>query len=324
VNTPQPDPERILAEVDRRRAEAAEQKAREDAEYARRKRLYEVFHCVEVYDDDHYASEYGQPPLSDQRFCQGWAGNIVTLANVLAADGWWEQVVTILSNDDQGRYVLAVLSSAKADDRDGTAKLLEEACRRGEGMSVAAKWLRLWLSRELLRSGVEATPSTRGDEPESESASTPQDEGRERLAEPQEGMTWQKAAERMKRLRDRGDQWTSQHKLAKQFGCSSGTINKAIKNTPELQNWAQQEPASPKAQSLTPFKKGEGYIEPVTDRTLDPRASGPADDAAIQEHLEREDLTPAERAFFNGLSREDQLAFLDDPDKYQKIRGRKP
>ena len=45
-------------------------------------------------------------------------------------------------------------------------------------------------------------------------------------------MTWREAVQRMERLRVQGEPWTSQHKMADQLGCSSGTINKAIKNTP--------------------------------------------------------------------------------------------
>jgi hypothetical protein len=42
-------------------------------------------------------------------------------------------------------------------------------------------------------------------------------------------ITRQEAAERLERLRTQGEAFTSQHKLAEQIGCSSATINKAIK-----------------------------------------------------------------------------------------------
>jgi hypothetical protein len=120
----------------------------------------------------------------------------------------------------------------------------------------------------------------------------------------------------MERLRAQGDPWTSQRRLAELFDCSSATINKAIRETPELQTWAKRQTATaPKAQSLNPV---------VTDRTAQDRELDPADDVAIREYLEREDLPPEERAFFNGLSREDQLEFLDDPDKHPRILGRRP
>ncbi len=127
------------------------------------------------------------------------------------------------------------------------------------------------------------------------------------------GMPWRTAAERMEQLRSKGEPFTSQQMLAKQLGCSSATINKAISNTPSLRNWAERNAAAPRAQSLS---------DVVTDRTAQSSVPRPEDDAAIREYLER-DLDPAERAFFNDLSRENQLFFLNDPDKHPKILGRK-
>ncbi len=130
------------------------------------------------------------------------------------------------------------------------------------------------------------------------------------------GMPWQEAAKRLERLRAQGEAWTSCHVLAEKFSCPSGTIYKAIKSTPELKSWAKQKTATAsRAQSIN---------DVVTDNTTQDRVPNPEDDAAIREHLEREDLKPEERAFFNGLSRENQLLFLNDPDKHQKIFGRKP
>jgi hypothetical protein len=128
-------------------------------------------------------------------------------------------------------------------------------------------------------------------------------------------MTWQKVAERLERLRTQGEPFTSQHNLAKQLCCSSGTINKAIRETPSLHAWAKKTDAAPRAQSLN---------DVVTDRTAQSRELDPSEETAIREYLEREDLTPEARAFFNSLSTEDQLDFLDDPDKHQRVLGRKP
>lgn len=133
------------------------------------------------------------------------------------------------------------------------------------------------------------------------------------------GMKWQEAAERLEWLRQQGKSFTSQKKLAGQLGCSPATINKAIDKTASLQAWAKVD-AVPKAQSIN---------EVVLDNVAHGRESGPEDEAAIREYLEREDISPDERAFFNGLSTEDQLAFLDDPDAdnrtlHQRILDRKP
>src|SRR6266478_1926726 len=67
-------------------------------------------------------------------------------------------------------------------------------------------------------------------------------------------MTWQEAAERMKRLMARGDPFTSQHKLAELFGCSSSTVNKAIGETSEVQDWAKREISS------TPKEIGRAHV----------------------------------------------------------------
>jgi len=130
-----------------------------------------------------------------------------------------------------------------------------------------------------------------------------------------EGMTWQDAAVRLKRLRSLGDPWPGYRAMADRLGRSPATVHKAVRNTPELQTWAKhQSSAAPRSQSLN---------DVVTDRTAQSREPDPEDDAAIREYLER-DLKPEERAFFNSLSREDQLDFLDDPDEHQRILGRKP
>jgi len=123
------------------------------------------------------------------------------------------------------------------------------------------------------------------------------------------GMTWQEAAERLSRLREQGERWTSYETLAGQIGCSRATVYKAVNQTKELQSWPKRQGA-PRAH--------QGLEGPVLDNTVQQRELNPADDAAIREYLEREDLTPEERAFFNGLSPEDQLDFLDDPDRHQR------
>jgi len=139
--------------------------------------------------------------------------------------------------------------------------------------------------------------------------------GQTRRDEPEVPMSWQEAADRMERLRIQGKPFTSQHKLAELFGCSSGTINKAIQQTASLHCWAKrQNVAARKARSLN---------DAVMGRAAQSTEPDPNDQAAIREYLEG-DLTPDERGFFNGLSLEDQIEFLNDPDKHDKILGRKP
>jgi hypothetical protein len=127
-------------------------------------------------------------------------------------------------------------------------------------------------------------------------------------------LAWDEVAERLERLRRQGERFTSQRKLAKQIGCSSATVNKAIRNTPSLRAWAKIY-TTPKAQSITPV---------VTDSTAQNRELEPEDQAAINEYRQREDLTPDERAFFNGLTPQDQIEFLEGLEDQPKILGRTP
>ncbi len=120
------------------------------------------------------------------------------------------------------------------------------------------------------------------------------------------------AAERLERLRGQGEPFTSQSKLAEQFGCSSATINKAIKNTPSLQTWAKPTTSTaPRAQSLN---------EVVTDWTAQRRELQPEDEAALREFIENAE--PEVKAWFLALPTASQLEVLDDPDQYHKILGR--
>jgi hypothetical protein len=171
------------------------------------------------------------------------------------------------------------------------------------------------------------------------------------------GMSWQEVAERLTRLRRQGEQFTSQHKLAAQLGCSSGTVTKAIWNTPELQPWAKAQPNTP--------PKTQSIGEAIEDRAEQRRETNPADDASIRDFIEQAD--PDERAFLNSISGaksdyqlwyieqpgkdrerhrkayrkrietdhtvrvwfldlplDKKLEYLQDPDRHQKILGRKP
>lgn len=131
-------------------------------------------------------------------------------------------------------------------------------------------------------------------------------------------MSVEEVAERLERLQKQGEKYTSQATLAKQIGCSSYTVNKAIHSIPSLALWAKVEPV-PKVQSASAI---------VTDQIAQNREPLPEDGAAIREYLERDDISPDERAFFIGLSTEDQLAFLNDPDAHNgtlhpRILGRR-
>ena len=120
------------------------------------------------------------------------------------------------------------------------------------------------------------------------------------------GMTWQEAAERMKRMFEQGVKYTSQRKIAKKFVCSSRTINTAVHSSLRLKKWAGLDKQSkPRAKTLT---------APITDRTpLSPELS-PEDEASISEY--RETANEEKLTFFDALSPSEQVWFLDNPEKH--------
>jgi len=127
------------------------------------------------------------------------------------------------------------------------------------------------------------------------------------------GMTVPEAADKLERLRSQGQPWTSYRNLVTQFGCSSATIHKAIHSSPKLTAWAKRPGAVPRAQSINPV---------VTDSTPQSREPDPTEEAAIREYIEN--ANPDAKAWFINLTVEKQLEFLEDPDKHQRLLGRKP
>ena len=131
---------------------------------------------------------------------------------------------------------------------------------------------------------------------------------------PSDGMSWQEAAERLRELRKQGEPFTSQAKMAKQIGCSSATVNRAIKETPSLQAWAKPKEAAPKTKSL-----GKAVLGTVPqDTEADPTAVLPPDDLDAAMDYLMHNAGPDERAKIEAMPMEDRhrLASLawDDPD----------
>jgi hypothetical protein len=128
------------------------------------------------------------------------------------------------------------------------------------------------------------------------------------------GLSRREAAERLERLRLQGERWTSYGTMGQRIGCSAATVFKAVKERDELRRWATHPAAAPRAQSLN------AVLIDSTAQTVHPN---PADEAAIREYLEREDLTAEERAFFQDQSREVQLELLDREAEQVVTRGGK-
>src|SRR5262245_54370441 len=129
----------------------------------------------------------------------------------------------------------------------------------------------------------------------------------------QSSMSRQEAAVRLKRLHARGEPWPGYRKLATDFGCSTRTLYNAVHETPELHDWAKPKDPDPRAQSLN---------EIVIDRTPQSSEPNPEDEAAVREFIERAD--PETKAWFLSLPSRTQSEVACDPDRHQKILGRKP
>ncbi|HYW80447.1 MAG TPA: helix-turn-helix domain-containing protein [Thermoguttaceae bacterium] len=139
------------------------------------------------------------------------------------------------------------------------------------------------------------------------------------------GLTYQEVAKRLETLQTQGQAFTSQRKLAADLGCSPSTINRAIKETPSLDLWANPERCStPRAISLNPV---------VTDNVSQRCEHDPSEiveDADVDRAMRYllEEAKPEERAKINAMSQDKrrELAMLvaNDPDKYNRVLSRKP
>jgi hypothetical protein len=120
-------------------------------------------------------------------------------------------------------------------------------------------------------------------------------------------MSVEEAAERLNRLRLQGEPFTSQHQLATQVGCSSGTINKAIHSKDELAAWAKPPEAAPRAVGQPRKKKPGGADQRAEPDDAEPAVAGheadPADAAAEVELRRRIESDHEERAFVNEMAR---------------------
>jgi hypothetical protein len=151
--------------------------------------------------------------------------------------------------------------------------------------------------------------------PPADGVGLPQTVAEQQMPEPTGSttVTWQEASDKMERLRSQGERWPGSREMAKRIGCSSATVSKAVNNTPSLKAWANAG-----AQNRT-APRDQGMTDVITDRTPQRRELDPSEEVAISEYLQG-DLTPQERAWFHSMSSEDQLNFLNDPDREPKIR----
>lgn len=147
---------------------------------------------------------------------------------------------------------------------------------------------------------------------------------------------WRDVQERLLRLREAGEAYTSQRDFAERLNCSEATINKAVNKSPELKGWmARHVKRSPKAQSLN-----EVVADNIpSQREQDPAVDGLPDDEAdlIFAELLQEDITREQRADLNAMDPERRremakLYLQQKADKHieekalkgNQILGRKP
>jgi len=131
---------------------------------------------------------------------------------------------------------------------------------------------------------------------------------------------WREIQQRLLRLRDQGEPYTNQGKLAGRLGCSKTTINKAISDSTTLKGWMARHrkgKATPRATSLN---------EVIADNVPQSREPDPADvlldeevDAVMSRLIQQAD--PDKRAKLNALGPDGRrglvkayLEHVDDPE----------
>jgi hypothetical protein len=243
-------------------------------------------------------------PAAAPAFREALGALVVEFGQALTSlPGAVERLAGLALGSPADEYAKHVLTAACSGDVGRVGELLETAW--------GARWLFLGI-RESLCSRIPAALLYPKPPPRAEGAS----EGGNGGPQPATSMTWQDAAERMKRLCARGEPWPGHRELANRFGCSAATIHKATQKTPELQAWSKRPDAAPRAIGQAHLRREQQVTDVVTDRTPQGREPDPEDQAAIREFIERAD--PDTKAWFLALTVEDQLDVVNDTDKHQK------
>ena len=141
------------------------------------------------------------------------------------------------------------------------------------------------------------------------------------------GMTWQEAQEQLERIRQNGEPYTSERKMANRIGCHTTGIRNAIKNgTIKLQEWASKKRGAASRKVVATI---EGQILDGTpqSREADPDDILENDDVDRAMRLLMEQAEPNERARINAMSPADRRALAElaynDPDAEERIMSSK-
>lgn len=128
-----------------------------------------------------------------------------------------------------------------------------------------------------------------------------------RATEP--SIRWQEVRDRLLRLREQGEPYTSHGDLAKRLGCGRTTISKAIHNSNKLKGWMARERGTPapRAHSLNEFV----MENTVDERAVDPSESNFDDVHAIALTQLLDQASPEERARINALSGDEQRQLVE-------------
>ena len=132
---------------------------------------------------------------------------------------------------------------------------------------------------------------------------------------------WQDVVGFMEQCRLRGERFTSQKDFAERIGCSKATVNRAIRETPSLREWASR----PKASAIN----AESIEGRVLDSMAQRRESDPANilespdiDAALAYLIDQ--ANPEERARIHEMTPDQRRLLAEtayrDPDSEEQIR----
>ncbi len=135
------------------------------------------------------------------------------------------------------------------------------------------------------------------------------------------GVTWQQVRELLLDKKNKGEQFTSQAKLAKEIGCSPATINKTIQNTPDLGEWATKSSAS-----ATGMQTLDGMTLDIVPQHTEPDPGEVIEeedvDMAMQYLLDQ--AKPDEKAQINAMNPAERRSLAEtafhDPDKADYIQ----
>lgn len=283
--------------------EDRERQEREEIKFEaikRDRRLERAFARLNV-SPDNFNQETGEYPEVDDfplrtpppaSYWRWYAIRVIEVANVIVEDDWKPKLDQIEMSDMGGKIALGLLYHAIKGDVDSLADKIRIAFRcRIEGLEVKA-WLAVRIvvmlthepqKREEIDHQIVAQMVVAADEKAESHVQSSR-------------MSAEEVGERLLRRVDQGDEFTSARQLAEEIGCSSNTVNKAIRNDSRLTIWANKNKRKVQVYGATK----RDY-----DSIADAREDDPIEIAEAEEELEKlldtliQESTSEERADFH-------------------------